>query len=58
MKQAIGAGVGIGYAAPGTFIIAGILKMTIGLRAQDDQERDGLDIAIHGERGYHTGVNS
>jgi len=57
-KQAIGAGVGIAYACIGTLVIALILRATIGLRASDEHERDGLDIATHGERGYHSGVNS
>lgn len=54
--QALGAAAGIAYAVVGTLLIAGILKATIGLRPTDDQERDGLDIAIHGERGYHHDV--
>jgi Amt family ammonium transporter len=35
-----------------TFIIFQIIKMTIGLRPTMDQEREGLDTAEHGERGY------
>jgi Amt family ammonium transporter len=37
-----------------TFIIFQIIKMTIGLRPTMDQEREGLDTAEHGERGYET----
>lgn len=57
-KQAIGAAVGIGYAVAGTFVIASILKATIGLRTSDEQERDGLDITVHGERAYHNVIAS
>ena len=35
-----------------TFIIFQIIKATIGLRPTQDQEREGLDTAEHGERGY------
>ena len=33
-----------------------LIKATIGLRATDDEERDGLDITVHGERGYHLDI--
>ena len=52
-KQALGAGVGIAMAVVGTLIIGTIVKALVGLRVTDQQERDGLDITIHGERGYH-----
>jgi Amt family ammonium transporter len=58
VKQAAGAGVGIVYAVAGTFVIAGILKATVGLRTTDEQERDGLDVTVHGERAYHHVVAS
>jgi len=56
--QAIGCGAGIAFAVIGTLVIAGLIKATIGLRATDDQERDGLDISLHGERGYHFDIGS
>jgi Amt family ammonium transporter len=58
LKQAAGAGVGIAYGMAGTFVIASILKATIGLRTTDEQERDGLDITVHGERAYHNVIAS
>jgi ammonium transporter, Amt family len=58
VKQAAGAAVAIGYAVTGTLIIGTILKLTIGLRTTDEQERDGLDITVHGERAYHQVVAS
>jgi Amt family ammonium transporter len=33
-----------------SFIILKVLDMVIGLRASEEQEREGLDIALHGER--------
>ena len=52
-KQAVGVGVTIAFAALGTFVIAGFVRTTMGLRVTEQQERDGLDITVHGERGYH-----
>jgi Amt family ammonium transporter len=34
----------------GSFIILKIIDMTIGLRVTEEQEREGLDISLHGER--------
>ncbi|MBS0190952.1 MAG: ammonium transporter [Planctomycetes bacterium] len=51
--QLLGVAVTIGFAAVMTFIIGSIVQATLGLRVTDAQERDGLDITIHGERGYH-----
>jgi len=36
-----------------TWIIVVIVKKTIGLRVTDDQETEGLDTSVHGEKGYH-----
>jgi len=58
VKQAVGAGVAIVFAGLGTLVIAAVLRATIGLRATDEQERDGLDISVHGERAYHQGIAS
>jgi Amt family ammonium transporter len=37
----------------GTTVIAYIVKFTIGLRPSEEVETVGLDIAEHGEEGYH-----
>jgi len=52
-KQAVGVVVTVAFAALGTWIIGSLLDRAIGLRVSEAQERDGLDIAVHGERGYH-----
>jgi ammonium transporter, Amt family len=52
-KQALGVAVAIVFAGGGTFVIAQVLKMTMGLRATEQEERDGQDLHVHGERGYH-----
>ena len=53
VKQLVGVGVAVVFSAAMTFILGSLVKATIGLRVSDQQERDGLDISIHGERGYH-----
>jgi ammonia channel protein AmtB len=52
-KQFVGVGDAIVYAGVGTFLIASLLKRTWGLRTSEQEERDGLDLHVHGERGYH-----
>ncbi len=52
-KQAIGVGAAILFAGGGTFILATILKAVWGLRISETEEREGLDLHVHGERGYH-----
>ncbi len=51
--QALGVGVAVVFAGGGTFLIASALKLVWGLRVEEHEERDGLDLIIHGERGYH-----
>ncbi len=34
----------------GSFIILKIIDMAIGLRASEEEEREGLDVSLHGER--------
>jgi len=50
MIQAKGVGITIAYTAVVTFIILKVLDMVMGLRVTEEQEREGLDIALHGER--------
>ncbi len=37
----------------GSLIVFGLIKVTIGLRVKEEVEREGLDIAEHGERAYN-----
>ncbi len=50
--QFIGAGATIVYSGVLTFIIAKALDSTIGLRVTSEEETQGLDIALHDERGF------
>lgn len=51
--QTFGVLVTIGWAGIGTLIAAYIVKLTIGLRVDEESEVDGLDISEHGERAYN-----
>ena len=35
-----------------TYFLVKVLKVFVGTRVSDDEEREGLDVAIHGERAY------
>ena len=50
--QFVGAGATIVYSGVLTFIIAKGLDSVIGLRVTADEEGQGLDIALHDERGF------
>ncbi len=52
-KQFLGVGVAIVFSGGATFLIGSVLKRTLGLRATEQEERDGQDLHVHGERGYH-----
>jgi Amt family ammonium transporter len=43
----------IAWSGVGSIIVFGIIKMVIGLRVKEEVEREGLDIAEHGERAYN-----
>jgi ammonium transporter, Amt family len=49
LNQLIGVGVVFGYDVIVTLIILKIVDMVIGLRVSEDIEREGLDLALHGE---------
>jgi len=40
------------FAFVGTMIILSILKVVMGLRVSEEEERMGLDLSQHNERGY------
>ena len=49
INQCIGVGAVIIYDAIVSFIILFVIKMVIGLKVSDEIEREGLDLALHGE---------
>jgi Amt family ammonium transporter len=49
VNQAAGVGIVLVYDVVVTFIILKLVDWTIGLRVSEEVERDGLDLALHGE---------
>jgi len=49
-NQVIAVGATIAYTAVATFILLKIVDVIIGLRVTDEEEREGLDVVLHGER--------
>ena len=50
VTQLIGVAATIIYCAIATFIILKIIDVIIGLRVSEEEEREGLDVSLHGER--------
>ncbi|MEH6590955.1 MAG: ammonium transporter [Halioglobus sp.] len=50
--QATGVIVTIAYTAIATLVILKVVDMLVGLRVDDEQETQGLDLVLHDERGY------
>jgi ammonium transporter, Amt family len=55
LEQLKAIGLTLVLAVTGTVIIAFIIKAVLGLRVSSEVEVGGLDLAEHGEEGYHTG---
>ena len=53
ISQLWGVGTTILWSGIGSLIVFGLIKVTIGLRVKEEVEREGLDIAEHGERAYN-----
>ncbi len=51
-RQLTGIGATFAYSFVATYIILKALDLTIGLRVTEDEERVGVDLSEHGERGY------
>ena len=52
-KQIVGILVTVVYDGIGTFVILKVVDALIGLRVSEEDESQGLDIALHDERGYN-----
>ena len=53
MIQLESVGFTVAYCAIATVVILTIIKAVMGLRVDEDQESEGLDIALHDEKGYN-----
>jgi Amt family ammonium transporter len=51
--QAKAVGLTVVWSGVVSFVAYKIVDMTIGLRVSEEDEREGLDIAAHGETAYH-----
>jgi Amt family ammonium transporter len=49
-KQAIAVGATLVYSGAVTFVLLKIIDASIGLRVSEEEEREGLDVVLHGER--------
>ena len=54
MTQATGVLITIVWSGVVSFVAFKLVDMTIGLRVSEEQEREGLDTASHGERAYNV----
>jgi Amt family ammonium transporter len=52
-SQFIGVGATIVYCALVSFVLLKIIDVIIGLRVTEEQEEEGLDLALHDERAYN-----
>ena len=50
IKQVIAVAATMAYTAVATWILLKITDVIVGLRVTEDEEREGLDVALHGER--------
>jgi ammonium transporter, Amt family len=54
-KQAVAVAATIVWSGGISFVLAKVISMTIGLRAQPDEETQGLDLTQHAETAYSFG---
>ena len=52
LTQVYGIGATIVYCAVATYVILKLIDVTMGLRVDEKVEAVGLDVSLHGERGY------
>ena len=55
MVQLKSVGITVLWTAIASYVILKIIDLVVGLRVDQQDEIEGLDLSQHGERGYHTG---
>jgi Amt family ammonium transporter len=50
IKQVIAVAATMAFTAIGTWVLLKITDVIVGLRVTEEEEREGLDVALHGER--------
>ena len=53
LNQMIGVLFTVGYSTAATLIILKVVNVVVGLRVNEDEERQGLDVSQHGETAYN-----
>jgi Amt family ammonium transporter len=57
LNQVIGVGVTVALAVIGTLVLLKIVDLVIGLRVDEEDEIQGLDLSQHGEDGYNLDLD-
>jgi Amt family ammonium transporter len=52
LNQCAGVAIAWGISIVGTLVILFVVDKTIGMRMSEDDEREGMDLSLHGEEGY------
>ena len=52
MAQLLATIITILWAGVASYVIVKIVQSIVGLRVDDEEETEGLDLTYHGERGY------
>ena len=52
-RQALGVAITFAYSALVSFVLLKAIDRVVGLRVSGDEETEGLDLALHDERGYN-----
>jgi len=53
LAQAAGVGITLAWSAAGSFLILKLVQAASGLRVEDEEESQGLDLSQHGESAYN-----
>ncbi len=56
LVQLVAVGFTLAWSGAGTFVVVRLVGLLTPLRAQDEAEREGLDLAAHGEQAYIEGA--
>ena len=52
--QLLSVAITIGWTVLASYVILQVISLAIGLRVDQQDEIEGLDLSQHGERGYHS----
>jgi Amt family ammonium transporter len=55
MTQLLSVSIAVLWTGIGSYVILKVIGAVIGLRVDQQDEIEGLDLSQHGERGYHNG---